>query len=354
MKLIVDIRETGFIDKFQQLYPPLTHQITFEVARLDLGDMIIRSDAGVDEVIFERKTTYDLASSIKDGRYNEQSFRLDASPVHNHNIFYLIEGDIERLYEYKARTNKSVLYSCITSLSYYKGFSVYNTKSMEESCKFIYNFISKLRKEDFKRKMPFYRNCTTTEQGSVEQSFVEKVEAPSTINRDVSTIKNNNSQEKDEEIDEEIDDENDQDQEMEKMHNHNEETIDNKQENDTGDIFIIPNNPQAVKHIDSQYLYQSPKPRYSEIIKKEKKANITLDNIGEIMLCTIPGIGNQCAYSIMNQYNGSIHDMLTHLAEDPTALDKIKIENNQGQQRKISKSSIENIKRFMLKNNIGA
>ena len=72
------------------------------------------------------------------------------------------------------------------------------------------------------------------------------------------------------------------------------------------------------------------------------------------MLCAIPGIGSQCAYSIMNEYNGSILDMLTHLSEDATALDKIKIENSQGQQRKISKSSIDNIKRFMLKNNIAA
>ncbi len=71
------------------------------------------------------------------------------------------------------------------------------------------------------------------------------------------------------------------------------------------------------------------------------------------MLCAIPGVGSQCAYSIMNQYNGSLHDMLNHLSEDPTALDKIKIENSNGQNRKISKSSVENIKRFMLKNNIG-
>ena len=254
MKLIIDNRETGFIEKFQQLFPPLTHQLTVDVARLDLGDMIIRSDAGVDEVIFERKTIYDLASSIKDGRYNEQSFRLDASPVHNHNIFYLIEGDIERLYEYKARTNKSVLYSCITSLSYYKGFSVYNTKSLDESCKFIYNFITKLRKEDFKRKMPFYRHCATTELESVEQSYVEKVEAPSPIQPDESICKNDNIHDQD------------HDHDQETMDHNNNETINktNKtEESETSDIFIIPNYPQSVKHIESQYLYQSPKPRYS-------------------------------------------------------------------------------------------
>jgi len=342
MKLIIDNRETFFIEKIQQLFPPLTHQIMFEVARLDLGDMIIRSDAGVDEVIFERKTMYDLAASIKDGRYNEQSFRLDASPVHNHNIFYIIEGDVERLHEYKARTNKTVLYSCMTSLSYYKGFSVYNTKSLDESCKFVFNFISKLRKEDFKRKMPYYRRCLTSDHEELEQLSVEKEEASSASYSD-------------ETINKETEPENKDEKETRAEHENEESTGEtNNEEFNAGGVFIIPTDPQSAKNIDSKYIYQSPKPRYSEIIKKEKKANITLDNIGEIMLCAIPGIGSQCAYSIMNQYNGSIHDMLTHLAEDPTALDKIKIENNQGQQRKISKSSVENIKRFMLKNNIGS
>lgn len=333
MKLIIDNRETAFIEKVNQLFPVLTHQIMFEVARLDIGDMVIRSDKNEDVVIFERKTIYDLASSIKDGRYNEQSFRLDASPVHNHNIFYLIEGDIERLYEFKARTTKSVLYSCMTSLSYYKGFSVYNTKSLEETCKFVFNFITKLKKEDFKRKVPFYRNSMILEESA------EKISDFPAAEKD----------EEDREPQEESCVISDFKEEEEEESN----TTNSTNENDTS-VFIIPNNPQTVKNIDSQYIYQSPKPRYSEIIKKEKKANITLDNIGEIMLCTIPGIGSQCAYSIMNEYNGSIHDMLKHLSEDSTALDKIKIENSQGNQRKISKSSIDNIKRFMLKNNIGA
>ena len=329
MKLIIDNRESAFIERIHNLYPILTHQIVFEVARLDLGDMIIRSEISDDDmVIFERKTTYDLASSIKDGRYNEQSFRLDASPIHNHNIFYIIEGDIERLYEYKARTSKSVLYSCITSLSYYKGFSVYNTKNLDETCHFVFNFISKLKKEEFKRKIPFYRNVSTS-----TENIIEKIPATT----EDPSLKDESS--------EALEDIKEEDVINDK--------VNKTEENDTG-VFIIPNNSQAINNIDSQYIYKAPKPRYSEIIKKEKKANITLDNIGEIMLCTIPGIGSQCAYSIMNQYNGSIHDMLTHLSEDPTALDNIKIDNNQGQQRKISKSSIDNIKRFMLKNNIGA
>ena len=44
-------------------------------------------------LLIERKTTHDLACSIKDGRYKEQKFRIkDANiPI----CIYLIEGDLE-------------------------------------------------------------------------------------------------------------------------------------------------------------------------------------------------------------------------------------------------------------------
>lgn len=347
MKLIIDNRETAFIEKLNILYPPLTHQIEIEIARLDLGDMIIRSE-GSDEdiIIFERKTIYDLAASIKDGRYNEQSFRLSESHVHNHNIIYLVEGDIERLYEYKAKIKKSVLYSCLASLSFYKGFSVYNTKSLEESCRYIFNFTTKLRKEYFNNRIPYYRNYRVKDEDIVAKTTCKEEE-------EVSKILSTSSERKEDESEvfggtspfpsPSANAEDDQ-------------IINNSCKSaEESSVFIIPASSSSDKlkdSIDSKYIYQAPKPRYSEIIKKEKKANITLDNIGEIMLCAIPGIGSQCAYSIMNKYNGSLLDMLVNLSEDPTALDNIKIENNQGQQRKISKSSIDNIKRFMLKNNI--
>ena len=41
-----------------------------------------------------KKTVNDLLSSIVDGRYKEQSLRLDNYNLHNHNIIYLIEGDM--------------------------------------------------------------------------------------------------------------------------------------------------------------------------------------------------------------------------------------------------------------------
>ena len=57
-----------------------------EFKQLDLGDIIICDEEGSELLMFERKTPSDLASSIIDGRYNEQSFRLSNYKLHNHNI----------------------------------------------------------------------------------------------------------------------------------------------------------------------------------------------------------------------------------------------------------------------------
>ena len=46
--------------------------IKIQSEMLPLGDVIFYNDQGDELVIVERKTLYDLASSIKDGRYKEQ------------------------------------------------------------------------------------------------------------------------------------------------------------------------------------------------------------------------------------------------------------------------------------------
>ena len=42
-----------------------------------------------------------MLSSIKDGRYEEQSYRLNGLSHHNHNIVYLIEGDVNKVNRFK-------------------------------------------------------------------------------------------------------------------------------------------------------------------------------------------------------------------------------------------------------------
>ena len=43
-----------------------------------------------EKTIIERKSLADLASSIRDGRYAEQSFRLNGYPIFNHYIYFNI------------------------------------------------------------------------------------------------------------------------------------------------------------------------------------------------------------------------------------------------------------------------
>lgn len=122
---------------------------------LPLGDIIIYDNNNEEKVIIERKTVKDLAASIKDGRYTEQSFRLTNCSQHNHNIMYLIEGNLDGFKHYSdQRVNQSVLWSAIVSLNYFKGFSVIKTSSLKESCDFIISLINKLEKD--KDKKPYY------------------------------------------------------------------------------------------------------------------------------------------------------------------------------------------------------
>ena len=130
------------------------HEIKSE--RLPLGDVILHDPSqgqglGRDIVIFERKTLADLAASIRDGRYKEQSFRLietaAATGFHTHNIVYIIEGDLARYDERHTQITKTALQSAMVSLMYYKGFSVVRTMNVGETADFILHFADKVAKE---------------------------------------------------------------------------------------------------------------------------------------------------------------------------------------------------------------
>ena len=95
-------------------------------------------------MIFERKTISDLISSIKDGRYREQSYRLTHLPINNHNIFYVIEGNLLDYTSKNNETNRKILYSAMFSLSYKKGFSLLHGNSWLDTAEYIIRFMDKL------------------------------------------------------------------------------------------------------------------------------------------------------------------------------------------------------------------
>jgi ERCC4-type nuclease len=150
--------------KAKSLAPVATnHEIKSE--RLPLGDIILHDPTqgegmGRDIVIFERKTLADLAASIRDGRYKEQSFRLietaTATGFHTHNIVYIIEGDLSRYDERHSRITKTALQSAMVSLLYYKGFSVVRTMNVGETADFILHFADKVAKESADGTRPAY------------------------------------------------------------------------------------------------------------------------------------------------------------------------------------------------------
>ena len=94
MFIKIDCRESDFMTNMNLLFKEHSHEIQLE--SLPLGDIILLNKENSEKVIFERKSLYDLASSIKDGRYSEQSFRLNQCKIHNHNIIYIIEGDFKK------------------------------------------------------------------------------------------------------------------------------------------------------------------------------------------------------------------------------------------------------------------
>ena len=60
------------------------NKITITTSNLPIGDIVILNDHNEEQLIIERKSISDLAASIKDGRYAEQSFRLNNYKLHNH------------------------------------------------------------------------------------------------------------------------------------------------------------------------------------------------------------------------------------------------------------------------------
>jgi len=123
---------------------------TLNVTRLALGDATLSApngSTGSDVLLFERKTLVDFAASIRDGRYKEQSFRLNKHcELSNHNIVYIIEGDLSKYVDRSKGGNvitKKALYSAIFSMMFYKGFSVLRTMNIRETAELILNFADK-------------------------------------------------------------------------------------------------------------------------------------------------------------------------------------------------------------------
>jgi len=274
MLIKIDSRETELFSKCESIISatPKFKDIKLVSENLPLGDIII-NDGTNNCLIIERKTLRDLGASIKDGRYEEQSYRLNGLNHHNHNIIYLIEGDMHHFNTFKERIDKQTLYSAMISIHYFKGFSVLRTNSIEETamlcCSMVYKIVGGLKIG----KTPYYNNLN--------------------------------------------------------VNTNNTSIIDSITEEKTNESINV-----------------SEEKEYCSVIKKVKKENITAENIGEIMLCQIPGISSASALAIFKQFK-TLPNLIMSIKEDENCLNNITTTDANGKSRKISKTAIATIIKYL-------
>jgi ERCC4-type nuclease len=294
MKVIIDEREVDLFDKCFSIVNCEGNATSIQLFKqvLPIGDVLIRSDEDKDIMIIERKSFQDLLASIKDGRYEEQSYRLmHSSGYPLHSIVYVLEGLFSQL---RNVTEKKLIYSCIASLNFFKGFSVMKTSSVRESAELVIWMAVKIDRDIAKGKIPWY--LLRTSQSSHLPPLTEP--HPSC-------------------------------------------------ESNTSNESSEPSEPSEPRAPNEPIEVQQTSSQYCSVVKKTKKENITPENIGEILLCQIPGISSITAISIMKQFK-NFPDLLEQLQNNPNVLDNIQYESN-GKMRKINKPCIENIKKYLCK-----
>jgi ERCC4-type nuclease len=280
MKVIFDVRENDLYSRCISMENTTNIQYSKEV--LILGDILLKTNDDKEVLLIERKSFSDLLASIKDGRYEEQSYRLlNSSGFIPHSIIYLLEGMFSKL---RTPIEKKIIHSSMTSLQFFKGFCVHRTATMFESAEWIISVANKLEKEFSKGKVPYY----------LTPHYLKYMKSPI---EDIDTIAIND--------------------------------LSAYTTNDT----LPPLPPQT--NAD-----------YCSVVKKVKKENISPDNIGEIILCQIPGISSISAIAIMKKFDNFPHFM-NELHNNKNCIANITTENN-GKMRKISKTTIDNIYKYLV------
>ena len=296
MLIKIDNRERELIKKCEDLLVavPAFKELKIEIKQLPLGDIIICSNQNdnrqIDNILVERKTLSDLAASIKDGRYDEQSYRLNGLPIHNHNIIYLIEGDLGKFNSFKERIDKQTIYSAMFSINHFKGFSLMRTNTIDETAFMICNMAYKIGKD--KDKKPYFQN-----------KMEKMVEENSNLNNGKVV-----------------------------------ETVVEAEEGLGAGGTGTGAGGTGTEGTGAK--------DYCAVIKKVKKDNITPENIGEIMLCQIPGVSSVSAIAILRQFK-TLPELIKAIKEDATCLTGVSTTDAKGKTRKISKTTIETIVKYL-------
>jgi ERCC4-type nuclease len=307
MLIKIDFRETELYSACEKiLQSPDYSKINVKIvaSAIPLGDIIIcdEDEKQSEKIMIERKTLDDLAASIRDGRYAEQSFRLNACSIPNHNIFYAIEGDLRQYkstHFSKNKIDKKALLSAMVSIHYYKGFSVMRTINVVETAEWIIQMADKIQREELKNKaVPYYNT-----ESKATRSHVD-------------------------------------------AHADGEEKAD----------AHVDAAEKADAHVDEAEKADAPvdAEAYVNVVKNKriKKDNVTPQNIGEIMLSQIPGVSANVAIAVMKKF-GTLQNLIESLKnteEIGLPLKDITLPNEDltKKPRKLNKTNIANIYMYLL------
>lgn len=153
--LYIDSRENKLIQYLTDI------NVDFIQKQLDIGDIIIESNEPQFNIIIERKTYSDLASSIKDGRYKEQKIRLlSANP--GHNTVYIFEGN-------RMEIDQSILNGVIYHTMFRDKMHIIFTENIQETGKIICDIFEKCQKNPQK--------FVATETDYISQIKIKKCKA---------------------------------------------------------------------------------------------------------------------------------------------------------------------------------
>ena len=278
MTIIIDFREK---DIFKYCNEMNKNQTEIKTENLLLGDILI------DKLLIERKTINDLAASIVDGRYKEQSFRLSKALEEGYKVFYFIEGNMDL---YTGAISKNILVSTIYSLTH-KGFQVLLTKNSKDTAFFVLQFSEKMKKDSEKMKKE-----------------IDKMKKKQ-VNHEVKDESN--------EVKDEVKDESNE--------------VKNEVKDESNQVDIK----------DSIELNEKTYENTQGVVQTKKNKNITKDNISVFMLCQIPGISTTTAGILLEKYK-HISKMIIAMKENPTEIDDFRNNN-----KKLNKNIIKNLNEFL-------
>jgi hypothetical protein len=298
MKIIIDERESALYGLLTQ-QPRDDKKPKIEKRVIPLGDILFTSDdESITYQIIERKSVADLLASVKDGRYAEQSYRLGNCFSNRHNIVYLIEGQVRD-------HDKKLVFACMASLNYFKGFSITRTVSLVETAQYIEITADKIARELGKGTSPATTSPATTSPATTSPATTSPATTSPATTSPATTSPATTSP----------------------------ATI-------TTDII-----EDNTSNIEVQNTTASTFD-YCSVVKVAKKANITRENIGQLMLMQIPGISSTISGEIMRPF-ATFAAFIDHLRLEPAYLETIVLESS-GKKRKLGSNVVAAIRDYLL------